>query len=114
MLKSRKPEPIGLFIPKDTQQQGDLDIEGRIRLEGRFTGNISTDSTLEVSPSGSFSGSCTAQMVEVHGDCEGQFIVSDRFTLRRGGKFSGLLDTARISIEDGCSFFGELRVKGHP
>ena len=112
MLKSRRPEPIGLFIPKNTHQQGDLNIEGRVRLEGQFTGSISTDSTVEITPSGSFSGTCSAQRVEIYGECDGKFIVSDRFTLRKGGRFSGLLDTCRFSIEDQCSFFGELRVTG--
>ena len=110
MLKSRKPKPIGLFVPKDTHQQGHLNIEGRVLIEGRFSGSIDTDDALEITKTGAFTGNCTAQRVENHGDCQGKFIVNGRFSLKRGARFSGLLDTNQFSIEDGSFFEGELRV----
>ena len=112
MLKSKKPKPIGLFVPKDTHQKGDLHIEGRVRIEGRFTGNLEAEDSVVITPSGCFSGTCNATNIEVYGECDGKIRTSDRFSLRKGGRFTGLLDTNRLTIEDQSSFLGELRVAG--
>ncbi len=112
MRKRKKAEKIGLFVPKNTCQSGDMIIEGRIRLDGHFSGRIYTESSLEISEIGSFQGEAEVSVAEIAGQFKGNLKVREKFLLLKTGTFQGLLDTDIAKIEEGGALEGEVRITG--
>ena len=112
MHKKNKPERLGLYIPKDVHQRGDVSIEGSIRIDGSFSGNLYCDATLHISKTGSFIGEADVAEAEISGKFQGNLRVRSRFSLSKTGSFSGLLDANLASIEAGSHVEGEVRITG--
>ena len=112
MRKRKKAEKIGLFVPKDTCQSGDMIIEGRIRLDGHFSGRLYTEASLEISEIGSFQGEAEVSVAEIAGEYSGNLKAREKFFLLKTGSFKGLLDTVVAKIEEGGSMEAEVRISG--
>ena len=68
---------IELYIPLNTKQEGQLSIQGRIRIDGHFIGSIYTESGLEVGPKGILEGSADVAFAEIHGRFKGELLTHD-------------------------------------
>jgi cytoskeletal protein CcmA (bactofilin family) len=80
----------------------DGEVEGSITLHGQ---------RLTVRPNGRIHGDIEACQVILHGRVEGDIQASERVELFRSASFTGDISTARISIEEGASFNGNLDIK---
>ena len=103
---------IALYIPRNTKQEGQLSVQGRIRIDGHFIGSLYTESGIEVGPEGFLEGSADAAAAEIHGRFKGELLIHGLCILREGAQFEGLLDTALAQMESGCQFKGEARIVG--
>lgn len=119
-------------ISKDMRIVGDCETDGRLRIEGRISGNVSA-SGLEVASSGSVEGDIIAR----EGDGRGQVIVIDgrvegavranRVEVRLGGTVNGgvfadeavihgkvrkgVLARTRLVLEETAAVEGDVRAK---
>jgi cytoskeletal protein CcmA (bactofilin family) len=80
----------------------DGEVEGSITLHGQ---------RLTVRPDGRIRGNVEARHVILHGRVEGDIQASDRVELFKSASFTGDISTARISIEEGAFFKGNLDIK---
>ena len=112
MPNRSKQEQLGLFIPKDAHQSGDLHIEGVIRIDGSFSGNLFCESKLYVGITGKFEGQADVENADIAGEYKGNLRTRNRFSLTKSGRFQGLLDAEVASMEAGATFNGEVRIKG--
>jgi len=112
MPSKNKQEKLGLYIPKGAHQSGDLNIEGFIRIDGSFSGNLFCESALFISATGLFEGEADVEEAEISGNYKGNLRVRSRFSLTKSGTFNGLLDAEVASIEAGSRLSGEVRISG--
>jgi len=119
-------------ISKDMRIVGDCETDGRLRIEGRITGNVSAGG-LEVASSGSVEGDITAregngrtQAIVIDGRVEGA-VRADRVEVRLGGTVSGgvfadeavihgkvrkgILARTRLVLEETAAVEGDVRAR---
>ncbi|MEC7985197.1 MAG: polymer-forming cytoskeletal protein [Myxococcota bacterium] len=109
---SSQNQPIELYIPINTKQEGQLSVQGRIRIDGHFIGNLYTESSLEIGPHGCLEGDADVVFADINGRLKGKLLVHEFCTLRHRSSFEGLLDTPLAQMEKGCRFKGEVRIRG--
>jgi len=114
MSNKKQSEKLGLYIPTDTHQTGSLTIEGSIRIDGSFSGQLYGESSIYISKTGFFSGEADVAQAEISGTFEGNLRARGLFYLSKSGHFSGILDTKTAKLEEGCCLEGEVRIQGHP
>ena len=112
MSNNRSPEKLGLYIPKDTHQTGSLTIEGSIRIDGSFSGQIYGESSMYVSKTGLFSGEADVALAEISGSFQGNLRARTSFYLAKSGTFRGILDAKLAKIDAGSCLEGEIRIQG--
>jgi len=86
--------------------EGTLKYEGSLTIDCDFRGEVTTDDTLVVGPSGVVRADLSGGVVEisgkVHGDVKGQTSVK----IYRGGEVYGNIETPTISMDHGVVFEG--------
>ena len=55
---------FGLFIPKGNAQKGEMSVDGDIRIEGSFQGNLVSEHTFTLGADASFEGNI--ECIEAH------------------------------------------------
>jgi cytoskeletal protein CcmA (bactofilin family) len=95
-----------------------LDIKGRIsgeedlQIDGKVEGPVSLRGhRLIVGRSSQMSSEIMAREVIVYGNLVGNVRASDRVEIKKDGKLTGDITTARISIEDGAIFKGRIEIE---
>ena len=103
---------LGLFIPENTEQKGDLHVEGDVRIEGNFVGNLYSEFRLTIGKKAYVAGEIECQQAYIMGVFSGTLRVHQECTLYKTAKFQGLLDSPTAKIEKGCQFRGEVFITG--
>lgn len=98
------------FLGSGTEYQGQLHFNGTVRLDGRFTGDITSDGKLILGKEARFEGTVAVQELVVHGLLTGQVVVTKRTILHQDAKVSGTLTTPALVMEEGALLQGELRM----
>lgn len=93
-------------IVEGTEIEGDIRSESNIRIDGKFTGNISTKGRLVIGPSGFVDGTVQCADSEIEGGLKGKINVNQLLSLKATAKVEGEIYTDKLSIEPGASFTG--------
>lgn len=93
-------------IVEGTVIEGEIRCESNIRIDGTFTGNLSTKGRFVVGPSGKVDGTVQCQNAEVEGLVKGKITVQQQLTLKSNAKVEGDIFTDKLSIEPGAIFTG--------
>ena len=104
---------LGLFVPEKTEQKGNLHVEGDVRIEGHFIGNIYCEHTLTIGKNALFEGDAECSQAHIMGEFSGNIQVHNECTLYKTASFQGLLDTRLAKLEKGCQFRGEVLILGN-
>ena len=111
MWKKTNSEKLGLFVPFGSTQHGDVVTEGRVRIDGNFSGSIFSESHLAIGKEGSFEGEADVVTAEIAGSFRGNLRAQKRLDILKSGRFSGKLDAPVAKIEPGSEIIGEVRIK---
>ena len=103
---------LGLFIPENTEQKGDLHVEGDVRIEGSFAGTLYCEETLTIGKKAHITGDIECQNAHIMGFLSGNLRVHQECILYRTAIFKGLLDATISKVEKGCQLRGEVFIKG--
>jgi cytoskeletal protein CcmA (bactofilin family) len=93
-------------IVEGTTIEGEIRCESNIRIDGTFTGNLSTKGRLVVGPAGRIDGIVVCQNAEVEGLVKGRLSVQQLLSLKGSAKVEGDIFTDKLAIEPGASFTG--------
>ncbi|MDZ4822926.1 MAG: polymer-forming cytoskeletal protein [Flavobacteriales bacterium] len=99
-------------IVDGTQIEGEIRCESNIRIDGTFTGTITTKGRFVVGPSGKVDGTVNCQNAEVEGLVKGKITVQQQLTLKGSAKVEGDIFTDKLSIEPGAIFTGACSMGG--
>ncbi len=96
------------FLGSGTEYQGLLNFKGTVRIDCRFTGNITSDGKLILGKDALLEGSVTVKELVVHGSLNGEAFVTNRTILHQNAKFSGTLSSPALIMEEGALLQGQL------
>ncbi len=105
-------EPGGLtaFIDQGSSFEGKLSFKDTVRIDGHFSGQITSENTLVVGESGVIEANVRSQVVIVSGTVAGDIVAISRVVLHKTGRIDGNVQTPSLVMEDGALLNGELRM----
>ncbi len=90
--------------------EGKFFVNGSIRIDGKFSGEIKTNDQLIIGPSGKVKTDITARSVTVAGVLIGNINALEEVNLVQSGKILGNIKTPRLNVEEGVISHGEILI----
>ena len=105
-------EPGGLtaFIDQGSSFEGKLSFKDTVRIDGHFSGQITSENTLVVGESGVIEANVRSQVVIVSGTVAGDIVATSKVILHKTAHIDGNVQTPSLVMEDGAVLNGELRM----
>jgi cytoskeletal protein CcmA (bactofilin family) len=97
-----------VVVGSNASFEGLLAFWGLARVEGRVTGEIAADGTLEVGPEAVVSARIEVGALVVEGLVEGEVVAHGRVEVRAGGRVTASVRTPKLVLAEGGSLEGRL------
>lgn len=88
--------------------EGEITSEDEVIVAGTVRGKLSAEGAVNVEAGAVVEADIAAQSLSVGGSVTGNVAASDRVDLLAGGRLVGDVRSARITIQDGASFKGNV------
>lgn len=99
------------FVSSGTLVTGEAKFKAMLRIDGRFSGQITSDNgTLMVGAGGRVDANINVAVVTIQGIVNGDVIASKRVELGRAAHLTGNIKTPALVIEPGAIFEGTSRM----
>ena len=98
------------FIDQGSEFEGKLSFKDTVRIDGNFSGEISSDNTLIVGESGQIQATIHSVCVVVSGLVEGDVHASEEIMLHKTAVVNGNLESPIIMMEEGAQLNGSVRM----
>ena len=102
---------LNASLGKGSEFEGKLAFEGKVRIDGTFTGEISTSDTLHIGEGAKVSAEISCGTVIVEGDVVGNIKATGAVELHRPAKVRGDITSPSLSIEKGVVFEGRSKME---
>lgn len=99
------------YLGSDTVYEGKLSFKGTVRIEGKFTGDIVSDGTLNVGKDAQVRGTLAVGELLLSGHFNGDVLVKRRTVIYSSGVFEGNLQTPSLLTEEGAIIEGQINMK---
>lgn len=106
------PPPLAAVMGAGARYSGDLTFEGRVRVDGHFTGRIYTEDLLEVGVEGVIEGEADVARAVVAGRVQGRLRAREHLRLTRTGRVEGALDAGLLEVEPGGRIDAQVKLRG--
>jgi cytoskeletal protein CcmA (bactofilin family) len=120
-ISSRAPEPVEVhrggtaMIGKSVIIKGQIFSREDLTIDGEVEGTVELqEHRLTIGPNGKVSASVKARELVVLGTIQGNVETTDKIDIRKDAKLLGDIKTARIVIEDGAYFKGNIDIVRAP
>lgn len=111
---SSKPNRSAVtIIAEGNKFSGEMNIIGKMHIDGTFEGNINSLDDISIGASGHVSGVIKAKHMTVSGLLEGE-VVCDELHIEKGGKVRAAVLSKVMSIDPAGCFQGERRENAGP
>ncbi len=104
--------PFGAVFGPGTHHRGDLSFEGRVRVDGTFTGRLYTEDALEIGADGRVEGEADVASAIIAGAVIGRLRVREQLVLHSTGVIDGMLDAGVLTVMPGAKISAVVRVHG--
>jgi cytoskeletal protein CcmA (bactofilin family) len=94
--------------------EGTFEVQGNLRVDGRFQGKIDVSGTLVIGKSGLVDADVNARSAVVAGTIRGDVHTSEKITLQSGSRLEGDMITSKLVIEEGVTFQGSCSTARGP
>ncbi len=108
--RARPTNQLNAFLGTGCIYEGKLTFEGRVRIDGKFTGEIFSNDTLEIGPDAEIEAEIDVSTLIVAGKVTGNVNARGRCDLRAPGMVVGNITSPVITMEEGVRFDGEMRM----
>lgn len=98
------------FIDQGSEFEGKLSFRDTLRIDGTFSGEISSDDTLIVGESGQITATIHSVSVVISGLVEGNIIASEQIVLHKTAVVNGDLESPIVSMEEGAQLNGRVKM----
>jgi len=93
--------------------KGNIELQGTIRIDGDFDGEIKCPDTLIIGKSGVVKANVNVKNAVIGGKLLGNIHASNKIELQTGSHVEGDIQTARLVIDEGVFFEGSCKM-GQP
>lgn len=104
--------PVDSIIGSKAKFKGELISSGAVSVNGEFEGKISTKGEVIVARGSKVLGDIEAGSVIVSGKVNGNITADHQLEIAKTGRVHGDLVGGRITIEEGSSYRGRVKVAG--
>ncbi len=101
------PNQINM-IGEGTVLKGTVRADGDLNINGKVIGKVLVKGKVVVAQSGSIEGEMAATSADLGGAFDGTATIEERLTLRSNARVTGTLNVARLVIEEGAVFDGDV------
>ncbi len=105
---------LNALLGKGSEFEGKLAFEGQVRIDGKFTGQITTKDTLVIGDGAKVMAEIQAGTVIVNGVVEGNIKATQSIELHQPGRIKGNIETPSLLIDKGVVFEGSCKMEGGP
>jgi len=102
---------LNALLGRGSEFDGKLSFEGTVRIDGTFTGEITTSDTLIVGEGAKVSADITCGSIVVHGEVTGNIKAAESVELHRPAKVKGDVTTPSLMVEKGVTFDGSSKME---
>lgn len=92
--------------------EGKLHFEGQVRIDGTFTGEITTTDLLVIGEGAKVSATINCGSVEIKGDITGNVNASESIVLRATARVQADIYSPSLVVDKGAVFEGNTRMTG--
>jgi cytoskeletal protein CcmA (bactofilin family) len=104
---------IKSFLGAGSVFEGRMVFIENMRLDGTFRGEIASDDILIVGDNANLQAEVMVGTLIISGCFQGNIKAKMRVELRAPAQVNGVIEAPAISIEDGVTFNGTLKMNGH-
>ncbi len=113
--KSGRPASSGFgnltaFIDQGSEFEGKLSFKDTVRIDGRFSGEISSENTLIVGESGEIEANIHSPAVVISGAVTGDIVATRQLVLHKTARLTGDVTTPNLVMEEGATLNGRLKM----
>jgi cytoskeletal protein CcmA (bactofilin family) len=102
---------VHTLLGKGSEFEGKLTFEGQVRIDGKFTGQITTKDTLVIGEGAKVTAEISAGTVIVNGVVEGNIRANQTVELHQPGRVKGSIETPALSMDRGVIFEGTCKME---
>jgi cytoskeletal protein CcmA (bactofilin family) len=99
---------LSAFIDQGSEFEGKLTFKDTVRIDGSFSGEISSENTLVVGETGSIEATIRSNNVVVSGTVVGNIVAGRQIVLHKSARVTGDMRAPSLVIEEGATFNGQL------
>ena len=99
------------YLGSDAVYEGKLTFKGTVRIEGRFTGDIISDGTLNIGKEAHVQGQIAVGELLLSGHFNGDVIVKRKTVIYSSGVMEGNLQTPTLLTEEGAIIEGQISMR---
>jgi cytoskeletal protein CcmA (bactofilin family) len=107
---SKSSEKLESFIGVKSNFQGEVNVKGTLRLDGRVEGRVNADCVI-LSETAEIKGETTARKIIVGGKVEGILRALEILEIKSTGRILGDIFTPKFSVTEGGEFNGKIEMK---
>ncbi len=102
---------LNALLGRGSEFEGKLAFEGKVRIDGTFTGEISTNDLLHIGDGAKVQAEISCGTVIVEGEVNGNIKATAAVELRRPARVHGDITTPSLVIEKGVLFEGHSKME---
>ena len=109
-VPSSAPSTGGLtaFIDQGSSFEGKLSFKDTVRIDGHFTGEISSENTLIIGETGEIEANIRSKTVIISGTVSGDVVAGNKVVLHKSARMQGNIETPSLMIEEGAALNGQV------
>ncbi len=105
-------DEINAFLGAGTVYEGKLSFKGSVRIDGTFSGQITSEGSLIVGKDANISGEVRVGELMLTGKLVGDVFASRAVTIYKGGQMEGTVNTPSLITEEGGRIQGHVNMQG--
>ena len=100
----------GTILGPDAKFKGDLTFDSAAKVLGRVEGSITSKGKVLIANGSTCKANVTANEVAIEGFIEGNVEATERVEIKSKGRISGDIVASRMTMGDGASIDGHVRI----
>lgn len=101
---------VNSLIGEGSEFRGEFKINGLLRIDGNFTGEIKTEGKVLIGQQGKVHTDIYANNIVIGGEVHGNVFAKSEITILSTGKLYGNIVTPKLQLEEGVIFEGSCNI----
>ena len=108
---STRAGDVHTLLGKGSEFEGKLSFEGQVRIDGKYSGQISTRDVLVIGEGAKVNAEISAGTVIINGQVEGNIKATGMVELHPPARVKGSIETPALSMDKGVVFEGSCKME---